>query len=211
VNKIKPKIFIVDDDVSFCKSLARLVKAVGFDVETFLSAQEFLERKTYEGPCCLLLDVRMPGLTGPDLQRELIKRKSPTSIIFLTAQKNVTTGVNAMKDGAVDYLLKPVKKEDLFAAIDRALDKDAQIKKMNEDIREIELLLSTLTEREMEVLQWIITGMLNKQIAWSLGITEVTVKVHKGHIMRKLNLESVADLVRMAEKAGISPAKDIST
>jgi FixJ family two-component response regulator len=202
------KIFIVDDDKAFSRSLARLVKSIGLEVETFSSANEFLERETYTDPCCLLLDVRMPGLTGPDLQKELANRHNSIPIVFLTAHGDVPTGIKAMKSGAVDFLLKPVEEKNLFEAIDRALDKDAQIKKTNEEIKQAKKLLDSLTPRELEVFRWIITGMLNKQIAWSLGITERTIKAHRGQIMHKLDAVSVAELVRLAEKAGISPAKD---
>jgi len=202
------KIFIVDDDATFCKSLARLVQSIGFDVETFASAQEFLEREAYQGPCCLLLDVRMPGLTGPELQQELAKRNNLIPIVFLTGHGDVPTGIKAMKDGAIDFLLKPVAEKNLFETIDRALDKGAYLKRKHEETEEAKTLIESLTEREREVFRWIITGMLNKQIAWSLGITERTIKAHRAQIMHKLNAVSVAGLIRLAEKAGISPAQD---
>jgi FixJ family two-component response regulator len=206
--KNTPRIFIVDDDKKFNKSLARLVKSIGFDVESFFSANEFLEREPYEGISCLLLDVRMPGLTGPDLQKELTKRNISLPIVFLTAHGDVPTSVNAMKDGAVDFLLKPVEEKKLFEAVDKALDKDAQIRKEQEELKEIQGRLSKLTPREHEVFQWIITGMLNKQIAWYLGTSERTIKAHRAQVMHKLDVVSVAELVRIAQKAGISPAKD---
>ncbi|MFC1601256.1 response regulator transcription factor, partial [Candidatus Sumerlaeota bacterium] len=208
MNETRPRIFIVDDDEPFNKSLARLLKSGGFDVETFLSAQEFLEREAYHEPCCLLLDVRMPGLTGPDLQRELAERDESLPIVFLTAHGDVPTGVNAMKLGALDFLLKPVAENDLFEAVDRALNEDAQIKSKKREIREAIDLVESLTSRELEVFRWIIAGMLNKQIAAELGITERTIKAHRAQIMQKLDVVSVAQLVRIAEKADIFPAKD---
>ena len=203
-----PLIYIVDDDNVFSRSLARLVKSIGFDVETFQSAEKFMKRKPWLGPCCLLLDVRMPGLTGPGLQRELAEKEIQIPIIFLTGRGDVSTGVEAMKDGAVDFLLKPVEEEKLFEAIDRALDKDTQLKKEQDELDHINCLLASLTPREDEILRWIITGMLNKQIAARLKITERTVKAHRGEIMHKLNIVSVAELVRLTQKVNISPATE---
>ena len=208
MRKIKPKIFIVDDDKKFNKSLTRLVKSIGFDAESFFSARKFLEREPYEGISCLLLDVRMPGLSGPELQEELAKKGISLPVVFLTAHGDVPTGVKAMKDGAVDFLLKPVEEKALFDAIDKAFDMEAQMIKMQEELKDINSRLSKLTSREHEVLQWIITGMLNKQIAWSLGTTERTIKAHRSKVMHKLDVVSVAELVRLADKAGIAPAKD---
>jgi FixJ family two-component response regulator len=202
-----PKIFIVDDDAGFSKSLTRLLKSIGFDAETFTSAEKFLQRKIYDGPSCLLLDVSMPDLSGPELQRKLAEKNISIPIIFLTGHKDVPTGVKAMKDGAVDFLLKPVEEKSLFEAIDRALDKDSQLKRTHKEIEEAKRLIAALTPREHEVLRWLITGMLNKQIAMFLKITERTVKAHRGQIMHKLDVVSVAELVRLAQKAGISPAR----
>ena len=205
-----PLIYIVDDDDAFSRSLSRVVKSIGFDVETFQSAEEFLKRKPYSGPSCLLLDVRMPGLTGPGLQRELAGENIQMPIIFLTGHGNVSTGVEAMKDGAVDFLLKPVEEKKLFKAIDRALDRDTQQKRKQDEHDRISGLLTSLTPREYEILRWIITGMLNKQIAAHLQITERTVKAHRGEIMHKLNIVSVAELVRLTQKVNISPATESS-
>jgi len=207
MSKTSPRIFIVDDDVTFNRSLARLVKSIGFEVETYTSAEEFLEKKPYKGPSCLLLDVRMPGLTGPVLQRELANRNITIPVIFLTAHGDVPTGVKAMKDGAIDFLLKPVEEKKLFEAIDRALDKHRQLEMKQKEIDKTNRLLASLTPREYEILRWIITGMLNKQIAYSLKITERTVKAHRSQVMQKLNVVSVAELVRLTQKANISPIK----
>ena len=208
MSKTDTRIFIVDDDAKFRKSLARLVKSIGYDVELFSSAKDFLEREPFDGTSCLLLDVRMPGLTGPDLQEELNKRNISIPIIFLTAHGDTPTGVKAMKDGAVDFLLKPFEERALFEAIDQALDKDVQYKKKLKEINETKRLVATLTSRELEVFRWLITGMLNKQIAWNLKITERTVKAHRSQIMHKLDVVSVAELVRIAQKADISPARE---
>ena len=165
MTRTKPRVFIVDDDAAFSKSLSRLIKSAGFEVETFLSAQEFLQRKVYKGTSCLLLDVRMPGLSGPDLQQELAKRTISMPIIFLTARGDTPVAVKAMKDGAEDFLLKPVEEGQLLKAIGKALDKDVDVKKQLKEQESIRHLLTTLTPREYEVFRWIITGMLNKQIA----------------------------------------------
>lgn len=207
MSKTSPRIFIVDDDTTFSRSLERLVKSIGFEVETYTSAEEFLETRPYKGPSCLLLDVLMPGLTGPVLQRELANRNITIPVIFLTAHGDVPTGVKAMKDGAIDFLLKPVEEKKLFEAIDRALDKYMQLKKKQKEIDKTNRLLASLTPREYEILRWIITGMLNKQIAWNLKITERTVKAHRSQVMQKLNVVSVAELVRLTQKANISPPK----
>ena len=211
MSKTSSRIFIVDDDIAFSRSLARLVKSIGFDVETYTSAEEFLETRPYKGISCLLLDVRMPGLTGPVLQRELTNRNITMPVIFLTAHGDVPTGVKAMKDGAIDFLLKPVEEKKLFEAIDKALDKDMQLKKEQKEVDRINCLLASLTPRENEILRWIITGMLNKQIAFSLKITERTVKAHRSQVMHKLKVVSVAELVRLTQKANISPIKKGAT
>ena len=168
MSETSSRIFIVDDDIAFNKSLSRLVKSIGFEVESYTSAEKFLETRPYKGPSCLLLDVRMPGLTGPVLQRELANRNITIPVIFLTAHGDVPTGVKAMKDGAIDFLLKPVEEKKLFEVIDKALDKDMQLKKEQKEVDRINRLLASLTPRENEILRWIITGMLNKQIAFSL-------------------------------------------
>jgi FixJ family two-component response regulator len=208
MSKADIKIFIVDDDAKFRKSLARLVKSIGYDVELFSSAKEFLEREPFGGTSCLLLDVRMPGSTGPDLQAELNDRDISMPIIFLTAHGDTPTGIKAMKDGAVDFLLKPIEEHALFEAIDKALDKDVQFKKKLKEINETKRLVAMLTTRELETFRWLITGMLNKQIAYALGITERTVKAHRSHIMHKLDVVSVAELVHLAQKADIAPARE---
>ena len=208
MSKADTRIFVVDDDAKFSKSLARLVKSIGYDAELFSSAKDFLEREPFDGTACLLLDVRMPGLTGPDLQEELKKRDISIPIIFLTAHGDTPTGVKAMKDGAVDFLLKPIEERALFEAIDRAIDRDAQLKRLRKETEEAKRLVATLTPREHETFRWLITGMLNKQVARSLGITVRTVKAHRSKIMQKLDVVSVAELVRLAQKAEVEPAQE---
>jgi two-component system response regulator FixJ len=211
MRKMTPVIFIVDDDAKFRKSLERLVKSIGYEVEAFASAREFLQRSIYEGPSCLLLDVRMPGITGPDLQAKISRREVPTPIIFLTAHMDMHTGVKAMKGGAIDFLLKPVEEQALFNTIDKALDKNAQLIKEQNEIKRVKQIVASLTPRELLVFRWVIAGMLNKNIALEAKITERTVKAHRSQIMKKFNVASVAELVRFALKAGISPTKKSSS
>lgn len=209
MDTIHSQIFIVDDDAAFSKSLARLLRSMGFTVETFLSAEDFLLQESCSTPCCLLLDVRMPGLSGPELQKELIKNNIAMPIIFLTALGDVPTGVNAMKNGAEDFLLKPVEEDRLLQAIEKALSKDSAAKELLAEEKSIQSLVRSLTPREHEVFRWILTGSLNKQIAYEIGITERTVKAHRSKVMEKLQVDSVADLVRLAQKADISPAQEL--
>lgn len=208
MTKAGTRIFIIDDDAKFRKSLARLIKSIGHDVELYSSAQTFLEREPYDGPSCLLLDVRMPGVTGPDLQGQLRERDISIPIVFLTAHGDTPTGVKAMKDGAVDFLLKPIEEQALLEAIDRAIDRDVHQKRQRRETEEAKRLIATLTSREYDTLRWLITGMLNKQVAVPLGITERTVKAHRGQIMHKLGAVSVAELVRLAQKADVEPARE---
>ena len=208
MRKPAPLVFIVDDDSSVRKGLERLIKSTGLKVETFASAEEFLQRKPYRGgPSCLVLDVRMPGLSGVDLQKELIQKGISLPIIFITGHGSIPMSVKAMKDGAVDFLPKPFGEEELLFAIDRAVDKAVQVRKNESEKAKIQRRVKTLTPREHECLRWVITGMLNKQIAPKLGVTEKTVKVHRGRLMHKMQAVSVADLVRLTQKCGITPAK----
>jgi FixJ family two-component response regulator len=203
----KPTVFVIDDDASVRKSLSRLLRSSGFDTETFASAEQFLEREHYQGVGCIVLDVRMPGLSGMDLQEELNQAGYIMPIIFITGHGDIPMSVQAMKKGAVDFLTKPFDDEELLQAIRRAIIKD---KKGNaERIERDDILrrMEQLTPREDEILRYVITGMLNKQIALELDIAEKTVKVHRGRIMEKLNVGSVAELVRLAEKASIEPQK----
>jgi len=200
-----PTVFIVDDDPSVLRGLSRLVRAMGMRAETFASASAFLARKPIKGSCCIVLDLSMPGMSGAELQDELSKMDYSPPIIFLTAHGDVPAGVKAIKKGAVDFLQKPVEEEDLSRAIERALAGDREIRSKHLLVREVRGRLDTLTPRELEVMQYVISGMLNKQVASALGIAEKTVKIHRGRMMKKLQIESLPELVRKCELAGIPP------
>ncbi len=202
----EPTIFIIDDDLSARRGLSRLVRAAGMNVESFASAKDFLESGKFEGPGCIVLDVRMPEMTGPELQTELGKAEYSMPIIFLSAHADVETTAEAMKKGAVDFLTKPVDRDDLLGAIHTSLAKDAENRAQTAELSNIQEQIDTLTPREHEVMTYVIAGMLNKQIAVRLGISEETVKIHRGRVMQKLEIESVAELVRLCEKAGIAPS-----
>ena len=200
---VAPVVFVVDDDPSVRKSLTRLIGSVGYAVEAFASAREFLARERYPGPCCLVLDVRMPGLTGLDLQEALLAAGRRMSIVFITGHGDVPMSVRAMKGGAVDFLIKPVDAKDLLKAIQRAVTKDVHDLGEEARVTEIEERIKMLTPREIEVFALVVTGMLNKQIAFELGISEKTVKVHRARVMEKMRAGSVAELVRLADRLGV--------
>ena len=200
---VAPVVFVVDDDPAVRKSLTRLLSSAGYAGEAFASAREFLARQPYAGPCCLVLDVRMPGLTGLDLQEALAGAGRRMSIVFVTGHGNISMSVKAMKGGAVDFLTKPVDAKDLLKAIQRAVAKDVQDLADETRIAEIQERIKMLTAREIEVFALVVTGMLNKQIAFELGISEKTVKVHRARVMEKMRAGSVAELVRLADRAGV--------
>jgi FixJ family two-component response regulator len=199
-------IYIVDDDVSVRKALMRLTRSSGYDAEAFSSAEEFLSGELSSAPCCLVLDVCMPGLDGLELQERLAEKETPVPIVFISGHGDIPMSVKAMKKGAVDFLPKPFSDDDLLGSIERALALSAQLLEARSRKQRIHSLVETLTPREYEVMRWVITGMLNKQIAWELDIAEKTVKVHRGRVMEKMQVDSVAELVRLAEEAGIGPA-----
>ncbi len=201
----KPTVFVIDDDPSVLKSLRRLLRSLGFDAETFASAELFLARKHYDGIGCIILDVQMPGLSGMDLQEELNKADYHMPIVFITGHGDIPMSVQAMKKGAVDFLTKPFDDKELLRAVEKAIEKDTCTRAGYDETLDIRKRIELLTSRELEVLRYVITGMLNKQIALKLDIAEKTVKVHRGRIREKLRVDSVADLVRLAEKAGINP------
>ena len=201
-----PTVFVIDDDASVRKSLSRLLRSLGFEVETFAAAELFLKRDPYDGVGCIILDIRMPGLDGIGLQDQLSKADYSMPIIFITGHGDIPMSVRAMKKGAVDFLPKPFDDEELLQAVKKAIEKDIQAREERGEVRQVLERLRLLTAREYEILPYITAGMLNKQIAYKLGIAEKTIKIHRGRIMEKLHVSSVADLVRLAEKAGIKPA-----
>jgi FixJ family two-component response regulator len=197
-------VFIVDDDAGVLKALSRLLRAKGYEVRSFTSPQEFLTHHDAAVPGCTVLDVAMPGLDGLALQQALTAGGSHRPVIFLTGRGDIPTSVRAMKAGAIDFLTKPVSDKDLLDAIARAVDQDAKSRQSRAELASIQAKITTLTPREREVLSHVVAGRLNKQIAGDLGTVEKTIKVHRGRVMEKLGVRTVADLVRLAEKAGIS-------
>jgi len=194
---------IVDDDPSVREGLESLIRSVGWRVETFASAQEFLARSRAKAPSCLILDLQLPGLSGLDLQKRMAEVELEIPIVFLTGHGNIPASVQAMKAGAVEFLTKPVDEQDLLRAIEEAIERDRRTRQRHAEMRELQGRYETLTGREQEVMQQVVSGRLNKQVAAELEITEFTVKVHRGQVMRKMRADSLADLVRMADKLGI--------
>ena len=197
-------VFVIDDDLLVRESVADLLNSAGFTVQTFGSATEFVQAKRPDVPACLILDVELPDISGLDLQTELAKSGIEMPIVFLTGHGDIPMSVRAMKAGAVEFLTKPFGKQELLDAIKEALLRDGEVRKQRSETFELRKRLGTLTPRERQVLALVVTGRLNKQIAGELGTTEETIKVHRGRVMRKMGADSLADLVRMAEKLKIS-------
>ena len=206
VNSGVPTIFVVDDDPAVLKSLGRLLRSAGLHVETCNSPQDFLARHNPALPGCLVLDVAMPGLNGLEVQQALAAIGDERPIVFLTGHGDIPTSVEAMKRGAVDFLTKPVNAVDLLRAIHSAIVKDSVRRLERDEVEEFKQRLATLTPREREVLPYVISGRPNKQIAGELGTAEKTIKVHRARVMEKMKVQSVAELVRLAERLGIRPA-----
>lgn len=196
-------VFVIDDDGAIREALSSLVRSVGLHVETFRSPGEFLQKKLPLVPSCLVVDVRLPGMSGLDFQRELTEGNVQIPVIFITGHGDIPMSVRAMKAGAVEFLTKPFRDQDLLDAIQVGLERDRVRRKREAEILTLKKRFESLTPREQEVLPWVVTGMLNKQIAAELGTSEGTVKVHRSQLMRKMGAESIADLVRMADKMKI--------
>jgi FixJ family two-component response regulator len=199
-----PIVFVIEDDSSMREALTDLITSVGLLVEPFKSAREFLERRRLDAPACLVLDVRLPGLSGLDLQRELVRMEAPIPIIFITGHGDIPMSVRAIKEGAVEFLAKPFRDQDLLDAIQHALEIDRAARQERSMVAEVRRRYESLTKREREVMKLVVSGLLNKQIAGELGSSEVTVKMHRGQVMRKMKAQSLVQLVRIAEKIGIT-------
>jgi FixJ family two-component response regulator len=203
----QPTVFVVDDDDLVRRALANLFRSVGLRVQAFGSASEFLQSKLPDAASCLVLDIRLPGLSGLDFQTELAKVNIHIPVIFLTGHGDIPMTVRAMKAGALDFLTKPFRDQDMLDAVARAIERDRWRRRDEKAISNLRALFDVLTPREREILALVAGGLMNKQIAAEIGLAEITVKIHRGHIMKKMNAKSLADLVIMAETLGVRRAK----
>jgi FixJ family two-component response regulator len=203
----EPIVFVIDDDESMRRALANLFQSVGLRVEVFGSASEMLQSKLPDVPSCLVLDIRLPGLSGLDFQAELAKANIHIPIIFMTGHGDIPMTVRAMKGGAVDFLTKPFRDQDMLDAVVTAIERDRKRREVGKIVANLQALFETLTPREREILALVASGLMNKQIAAEVGLAEITVKIHRGHIMKKMGARSLADLVRKAEMLGIHRIK----
>ena len=203
----QPIVFVVDDDASMRQALARLLQSVQLRVEVFASPQEFLQSERPNVPSCLVLDVRLPGLSGLDFQAELAKADVRIPIVFITGHGDIPMSVRAMKAGAVDFLAKPFRDQDLLDAVTTAIQRDQKRREHENAMTDLRAHFSSLTPREREIMALVASGLMSKQIAAEVGLSEITVKVHRSHLMKKMGARSVADLVRMAEALGVTPTK----
>jgi FixJ family two-component response regulator len=199
----EPIVFVVEDDASVCRALSNLFQSVGLQVEVFGSASEMLQDKLPEVASCLVLDIRLPGLSGLDFQTELAKANIHIPIIFMTGHGDIPMSVRAMKGGAIDFLTKPFRDQDMLDAVVKAIERDRERREADRIVTDLRTLFETLSTREREVLALVSSGLMNKQVAAELGLAEITVKIHRGHIMKKMGARSLADLVRKAEALGI--------